>query len=124
MLGVKRTGRPAATPTVGAVRSMLMFCTVAEALFPTWSEHEPGTDWFAPSDDNVVGGGGLPAARPESASEHWNETTTGVLFHPFGFAAGSRDPVIVGAERSITHVKNAGVGSGRAAISTARTENV
>src|SRR5206468_1439407 len=89
---------------------MLMPLTAAEAEFPArsvqspfpaWSVHIPLTLWFAPSAESTVGDGGLPAAKPESASEHWNATVTSVLFQPFALAMGVGDPLIVGGVLSI-----------------------
>ena len=43
----------------------------------------------------------LPAAGPESESEQVNDAVTFVLFQPLAFAAGKREPLIVGGVLSI-----------------------
>ena len=82
--------------TTGGVRSMLMSLTVKEAEIPALFAHVPTTDWPLPSVVTVVGAGGLPAASPETASEHWNVTVTDDLFQSFTFGAGERDALMLG----------------------------
>src|SRR5882672_10630764 len=91
-------GRPAIT---GGVLSMLIPLTVADAVFPARSWQLPLTCWFAPSAVRPVGAGGLSEARPESASEQAKLTATFVLFQPFAFAEGVREPLIEGGVLSI-----------------------
>jgi hypothetical protein len=55
----------------------------------------PVTDWFAALVVSVVGT--EEVLIPEVASLAVNETVTSVLFQPFAFAAGVREPVMVGA---------------------------
>src|SRR4051812_3925543 len=78
---------------------MLMPSTVADALLPATSLALPVTFWPAPSFLRVDVG--EQSARPESASLQANDTTTSLLFQPKLFAAGVREPSIVGATRSI-----------------------
>jgi hypothetical protein len=71
---------------------------VADDVLSALSVAVPVRDWLAPSVDTVE-----PAAQlltPDGVSEQLNETATSVLFQPFAFAAGVRDPVIVGADVS------------------------
>jgi hypothetical protein len=96
LLGGQRILGLALHATAGGVLSMLIPLTVAEAELPARSWHVPLTDWFASSVERVVGAGGLPGARPESASAHWKLTVTFVLFQPFAFATGVADPEMVG----------------------------
>lgn len=98
LLSGARLGVPVA---VGAVLSMLMPLTVSAAVLPARSEHAPEADCPAPSAESTLSAGGLPAASPESASEHAKLAVTSVLFQPKAFAAGERLPVIVGAVLSI-----------------------
>src|SRR5581483_1894928 len=100
-LGGQITAGLAAQVMVGGVRSILTLPTVADAEFPARSVHVPLTDWFAPSLARTVGAAGLPGARPERASVHWNATVTLVLFQPLAFGAGVREPAIVGGVLSI-----------------------
>jgi hypothetical protein len=75
---------------------MLIPLTVSVVLFPARSTAVPLTDWSSASDATVTGVG-PHEATPEGASSHENETTTSALFQPDAFAAGNREPVIVGA---------------------------
>ena len=90
----------AAPSSVGAVLSMLMPSTVADAVLPATSVAVPVTFWPAPSFLSVVVAG-EQSAMPESASSQSNDTTTSLLFQPKPFAAGVREPSIVGLTRSI-----------------------
>jgi hypothetical protein len=56
---------------------MLIGPTVTDAELPATSRQVPVTDWPEPSVDSTVGAGGLPGARPETASLHWKLTVTG-----------------------------------------------
>src|SRR5215216_710330 len=87
---------------LGAVRSMLMFLTLASAVLPALSAAFPVTDWPAPSLESVAGS--VHPASPDSASSHVNVTVTGALFQPLAFAGGVRWPEIVGARLSILSV--------------------
>src|SRR4029079_3542657 len=80
---------------VGATLSMLIPLTVVLAVLSALSVTVPVTDWFAPLVLNVVGADEV--LTPEVASLGANETVTSVLFQPFAFAAGVREPVMVGA---------------------------
>ena len=82
--------------TVGSVLSMLIPLTAPVVLFPARSTAVPLTDCSAPSDATVTGVG-PHEAMPDGASSHVNETTTSALFQPDAFAAGNREPPIVGA---------------------------
>src|SRR5262249_52394933 len=77
------------------------------------------TDCLAPSEERVVGVGGLPAAKPDTLSEHWKLTVTGVLFQPLAFGAGVRSGVIVGGVWSTLTV-NVFAGSVLPALSALR----
>src|SRR5206468_11545991 len=75
--------------------------TVADAVLSALSDTEPVRDCPAPSVDTVWAPGQPGALRPEGPfSEHVKLTTTGTLLHPKEFAAGEREPLIVGAEPS------------------------
>src|SRR6266511_505446 len=80
--------------SVGAVLSMSMLPTVAVAELSALSTAVPVTDWFAPLAVFVVGP--LHDLMPETLSEQVKLTVTSVLFQPFAFAAGLREPVTVG----------------------------
>jgi hypothetical protein len=54
--------------------------TVVVAVLPALSVVVPGTDWFAPSVNSVVGPG--HEVVPDSASLHVKVTVTSELFHP------------------------------------------
>ena len=96
LFGGQRTFGLVLHATVGGVLSILIPLTVADAEFPAMSVHVPVTDWLAPSVESVVGAGGLPAARPESASAHWKLTVTALLFQPFALGDGAAVPLMVG----------------------------
>jgi hypothetical protein len=72
---------------------MLMPPTVVEAVLPAASVAVPVTDWLAPSPVSVTG---AVTDTPGRLSAAVKLTTTSVLFHPFVFAAGVREPAIVG----------------------------
>lgn len=82
--------------SAGGVLSILIPLTVAEATLPVRSWHVPAICWFVPSAVSNVGAGGLPAAKPDSASEQAKLTETFVLLHPFAFAEEVREPLIEG----------------------------
>src|SRR5262249_47594551 len=63
----------AAPVSVGAVLSILMPLTAADALLPATSVAVPATSWPEPSFSSVVAG--EQAAMPEWASEHVKDTT-------------------------------------------------
>jgi hypothetical protein len=79
----------------GATLSMLMPPTVVLAALSALSVTEPVTDWFARLVVSVVGA--EEDLTPDVASPGVKETVTSVLFQPFAFAAGVREPMIVGA---------------------------
>jgi hypothetical protein len=87
--------------SAGGVLSILIPPIVAEATLPARSWHVPVTCWFVPSVVSNVGAGGLPAARPESASAQAKLIVTFVLLQPAGFAEGVREPLIDGGVLSI-----------------------
>src|SRR5258708_7081279 len=82
-LGGQRVGGLAEAVTRGEVLSMLMLLTVVDAKLPATSTQVPLTDCAAPSVETTPGAGGLPAASPDSESEHVKLTITSVLFQPF-----------------------------------------
>jgi len=79
---------------VGATLSILTPLTVAVLLLSALSVAVPVTDWPLPLLENVVGPEQL--LIPDSASEQLNDAVTSVLFQPFAFAAGEREPLIKG----------------------------
>src|SRR5947207_59984 len=83
---------------LGAVLSMLMPLTVALALLPAMSVAVPVTLCPAPSAVSVTGG--VSEAMPEVGSAAVKVTVTSVLFQPKAFAAGDREPVIIGGVSS------------------------
>src|SRR5688572_8198462 len=88
---------PLATPvtvTVGAVLSMLIAPTAVEAVLPALSRAVPSTDCAAPSPCTRLFGPQLFTA--ERSSLQLKVTITSVLFQPKPFAAGRREPEIVG----------------------------
>src|SRR5262249_27126134 len=72
--------------TAGAVRSRLTLAW-AVALFPARSVTVPATSRAVASSPTVTGEG--HCTTPESASPHWNETTTSLLFQPSAFGGGA-----------------------------------
>jgi hypothetical protein len=56
---------------------------------------------FVPSIESVTGPVTLPGDTPDSVSEAANDTVTGELFHPLGFAGGAEVGVTVGAVLSM-----------------------
>ncbi len=91
----------------GAVRSMLIPVTVVDALLPALSTTVPVTDWPAPSFARVTGP--VHDATPDALSAQLKETVTSALFQPLAFAAGAREPTIVGAMVSRTVTGNSAV---------------
>ena len=79
---------------------MLMSPTVADAVLPATSSRG-AVDLLAGALVRESVDAGEQSAMPESASVHANDTTTSLLFQPKPFAAGVREPSIVGLTRSI-----------------------
>ncbi len=88
--------------TTGAVRSTLIEPTVAIAEFPALSVQLPVTDWSGPSVRRSTGLETVPT--PERASVQLKLTVTGTLFQPLALGPGDREPIAVGAVRSIMTV--------------------
>ena len=94
---------PSAVPhaTVGGVTSILISGTVSDSELPARSVQVPLTDCPAPWVATTTGGGGVPAAKPEIASEHWKVIVTGELFQLSPFGSGDRMAEMCGAVWSI-----------------------
>src|SRR5580765_5208240 len=89
----------AAAEATGAVLSMLMPETLAEAEFPARSVQLRLTCCDAPSVETTAAGSHV--WTPERPSVAATLTVTSVLFQPCAFASGARDPVTSGAVLSI-----------------------
>ena len=79
----------------GAVLSMLIEPTVADAELSALSTACRVTDWLRPSPERVLGPGQV--LMPDNGSEQVKLTVTSLLFQPFELAEGLLDPVMVGA---------------------------
>src|SRR4051794_4175733 len=91
--------------SVGATLSMLMPLMVVLAVLSALSVTVPVTDWLAALVLRVVGA--EEVLTPGVGSPGAKETVTSVLSQPFVFAAGVREPVIVGAVLSSLTVTGA-----------------
>src|SRR5580765_5785094 len=89
----------AAAEATGAVLSMLMPETLAEAEFPARSVQLRLTCCDAPSVETTAAGSHV--WTPERPSVAATLTVTSVLFQPCAFASGAREPVTIGAPLSM-----------------------
>ncbi|WP_157623267.1 hypothetical protein [Terrabacter sp. Root181] len=80
---------------VGATLSMLIPLTVVVAVLSALSVAVPVTDWSATLPLSVVGA--EEDLTPDVASLGVKVTVTSVLFQPLAFAAGVREPAMIGA---------------------------
>src|SRR5882724_4459274 len=85
----------------GAVLSILIPLTAAEAELPARSWQMPATCSLAPSEASRVGNEGDPGATPDKESTQLKLTVTSLLFHPLAFGAGVANPAMAGAVLSI-----------------------
>src|SRR5438445_4366496 len=83
----------------GGVMSMLIPYTVVVPMFPARSIAVAPTDWLAPSEERVTGGG--QHQIPDTASVQVKATVTGPEYQPSALGLVVGDPVIVGGVMSM-----------------------